>query len=180
MLNSKRIILIKSKLTTKKKRKSFLKTSFLDFFFLSFTYQKFINKVFLRGLKLKFEKIMYDLVYFMNVINIIKKPFFFYFFQLMERLSVNFVLLSKRRGRQRYLIPQPIKFTSRYKQGFKIIRESMLLALDQWSVRLKFKKYFFFIFLTYVVKKKNILIKKIFEFKNKLRKNRVFSHWRWI
>jgi hypothetical protein len=158
-----------------------------DIFFLSLLYKKFISKVCYRGgAQNGIERFVFFSVFTMSVMKLLKKPFFFMFFHLFEKLSVNFALLFKRRGRRVYFIPCPIAFQSRYKRGLQVCKKLFsgtsgdfgLTSVVSFSQERVENKILFFL-LSYLLKNKNFATAGVYSFKKKIKKNRVFAHWRW-
>lgn len=154
-------------------------SSLTNYFFFSLLYNKFLGKIFYNGSKQKIEELLINVVFTLSALKIFKKPFFFTFFHLFENLSVNFALVSKRRGRRIYFIPVPVNFRFRYKQGLKICRSALLNKLNNWKTSKKINKFVFFFFFSYILKKKNYATTQLRIFKKKVKQNRIFAHWRW-
>jgi hypothetical protein len=153
-----------------------------DVFFLSLLYKKFIAKIcYGSGLHSRVNQLVFFSVLALGVTRTLKKPFFFMFFHLFEKLSVNFALLSRRRGRRIYFIPAPIPFQSRYKCGLRICKKLFSGASENnvGFSREKMDNKVLFFFLSYVFKNKNVATAGVNAFKKKIKKNRVFAHWRW-
>lgn len=150
-----------------------------NYFFLSLLYNKFITKLFYSGFKQKIEQILFSVIFSLSTLKIIKKPFFFIFFHLFENLSINFTLISKRRGRRIYQIPSPVFFRLRYKQGLKICYSALKNKLNTWKISNKLNTFIFFFFFNYVLNNKNYATNQLKILKKNIKLNRVFLHWRW-
>jgi len=146
------------------------------YFFKCLLLQKFVNIFIRSGKKIKSEKLI--LLYFKSM----KKQFIAFlnpiliFFKAVELVKLPLTFVSRRKGRNIYLVPVPLFYDNQY---FKALRNHKII----FDKKLKSKKFVLNLLQehmnllsnknkSFLLNNKNYYINLVFE-------NRGFSHFRW-